>query len=108
MTTALDTLADAQMSNEQRSQSEVREFIANPPAKYFLYIKLLIPGHYRAEATTWMGDLLGAARLGSRYRSNMGDYRRAVTIRAVNGRTYVGTFFESAGDYARVRLAKTA
>lgn len=40
---------------------------------------------------------------GREWRSNMGDTRRAFTMRAVNGRTYRGTIY---GTYCRMRAAK--
>ena len=100
------------VSNEERSQLEVYEFVHNPPERYFLYIRMDTDpaGQWNRTgiATTWAGEKLGDVRAGHRYRSNMGDVRVPVRIRAINGRTYVGTFYQSSGDYARVRLAKGA
>jgi len=98
-----------QVSNEERSALEVFEFLNDPPIKYFLYIKEGNPAQAAplvGQATTWTGDRLGYGRFGRSSRSNMGDVRVPVTISAINGRTYVGTYFKSAGDYARIRLAK--
>ena len=104
-----DVPADVpQVSNEERSALEVFEFCTNPPDKYFLYIKplnTLCTGSV-GEARTWTGERLGSVVFGRVWRSNMGDRRVPVRISAINGRTYVGTFFTDAGDYARIRLAK--
>jgi len=98
-----------QVSNEDRSALEVFDFVNDPPRRYFLYIKEGNPAQAAplvGQATTWTGDRLGYVRFGRSWRSNMGDTRVPVTITAINGRVYVGTYFKSAGDYARVRLAK--
>jgi hypothetical protein len=94
------------MTNEERSLEEVSQFLANPPSKYFLYVKKtqIVAHSQEASAITWMGDILGHGTVGSPYRSNFGDTRRAVHIRAINGFCYEGIYFESSGDYARVRL----
>lgn len=89
------------LTNDERSQIEVFEFVNEPPSRYFLYIN-----EKDGMATTWMGENLGSVYFGSPFRSNMGDTRVPVTIRAINGRMYTGTYYKSAGDYARVRVAK--
>lgn len=105
-----DVPADARLTNEERSALELYDFCTDPPARYFLYIRMdddKGQGFYRQGiATTWMGDMLGRATFGPSWRSNFGDHRRAVRIRAVNGRTYVGTYYYDAGDYARVRAVR--
>lgn len=85
-------------SNAERSRAEVAAFMEEKPDKYFLYIK-----EGSKTATTWTGDKLGDVSFGRPYRSNMGDVRVPVTVRGINGIVYVGTYFKSAGDYARVR-----
>jgi len=93
----------ARISNEERSAIEVYEFVNNPPDRYFLYVN-----EAQRIATTWTGDKLGALFLGASWRDNFGGTRRSVTLHAINGRTYHGTYFKSSGDYARVKLAKGA
>jgi hypothetical protein len=90
------------MTNDEISAQEVREFKANPPDKYFLYVS-----EERRDAHTWTGEHLGVVTFGREYRDNFGGKRVPVRIRAINGRQYVGTYYKSAGDYARVRLAKS-
>lgn len=98
------------VSNEERSAVEVYEFAHNIPDKYFLYVKrdsAPYPGGKPGYgiATTWTGDKLGDVIFGTSFRSNFGDTRVPIRMRGINGRWYVGTYYESAGDYARVRLA---
>ena len=88
--------------NEIASSVEVYEFCASPPATYFLYVN-----EAQRVATTWTGDKLGDVWFGREYRDNFGGKRRSVSIKAVNGATYHGTYFKSAGDYARIRMART-
>lgn len=90
-----------QVNNELRSSVEVYEFVNNPPESYFLYIN-----EKTKEATTWTGQKLGSVFFGSVYRSNIGDKRINITVQAINGITYHGTFYKSAGDYARIKKAK--
>lgn len=84
--------------NWERSRAEVKAFKEEKPDKYFLYIK-----EADRTATTWMGHKLGDVTFGRPFRSNMGDVRVPITVRGVNGVTYVGTYYKSAGDYARIR-----
>ena len=89
-------------SNDELSAMEVYEFITDPPVKYFLYVDVK-----QSIVTTWTGDKLGDCWLGRKYRSNMGDTRQSIDIHAINGKHYAGTFFTSAGDYARVKVCKS-
>jgi len=88
-------------TNEERSAIEVYEFVHDPPVKYFLYID-----EPSRSATTWMGDVLGRVSFGQSYRSAFGDTRVPIWVDAINGLLYHGTYFKSAGDYARIKLAK--
>jgi hypothetical protein len=89
------------VSNEERSALEVFEFCQTPPDKYFLYIR-----EKDHTATTWTGDVLGQVSFGREWRDSFGGRRVPVTIRAINGLTYHGTYFKSAGDFARIRQSK--
>ena len=89
------------VTNEERSALEVFEFCQNPPDKYFLYIR-----EKDRTATTWTGDVLGQVSFGREWRDSFGGRRSPVTIRAINGLTYHGTYFKSSGDFARVRQSK--
>jgi len=89
------------VSNALRSRVEVEAFLRRPPEGYFLYVN-----EKAGTATTWTGDVLGEVSLGRAWRSNMGDLRVPVTVHAINGRTYHGTYYKGAGNYARVRASK--
>jgi hypothetical protein len=103
------------MTNEERSAIEVQEFCANPPDRYFAYVKLMpIPEGfhydsglgYRHKVTTWTGDILGNAILGPSYRDNFGGIRHSISVKAINGKEYYGTYYLSSGDYCRLRMRK--
>jgi hypothetical protein len=87
--------------NDLRSAVEVYEFCTDPPSNYMLYVN-----EARREATTWTGEKLGRVTFGREFRDNFGGKRVPVWIDAINGRTYHGTYYKSAGDYARVKLTK--
>lgn len=55
--------------------------------------------------TGWMGNVYGRLALGREYRGNFGDVRRSVSV-TINDREYYGTYFESAGDYCRLKPRK--
>lgn len=88
-------------ANDELGQVEVYEFVHDPPEKHMVYID-----EKRRIATTWPGDKLGDVTFGSSYRDNFGGTRQPVWIRAINGHQYQGTYFKSAGDYARIRRLK--
>lgn len=94
---------DAVITNDERSAIEVFEFVTNPPESCALYID-----EAKAIATTWTGDKLGTVTFGHAFTDNFGGRRVPVSIRAINGRNYSGTYYKSAGDYARVRMLKGA
>lgn len=87
-------------TNDELAQVELYDFIHDVPDKYFLYVS-----EKTNLATCFTGLELGKVSFGREWRDNFGGTRRAVTIKAVNGRRYVGTFFKSSGDFARIRLA---
>jgi len=100
------------VSNDERSAIERYEFVNDPPQKYFVYVRRVNcdgePNEksLRVQATTWTGDVLGIGLLGSSFRDNFGGKRYPIRFRAINGKTYAGTYYASAGDYARVRTVK--
>jgi hypothetical protein len=92
------------ITNEERSALEIFDFVRNVPECYFLYVD-----EKTSKATTWTGESLGTIVFGHEYKSpafNAWSVRVPVRIRAINGRTYSGTYYKSAGSYARVRLCK--
>lgn len=100
--------ADVRVANDELSQVEVYEFVIDPPDRYVAYVaKRDHPtGAVSYVLTTWTGDVLGKAQLGLVYVSNLGDTRRPIWVRAINGRTYYGTYYCGAGDYCRLKAHK--
>ena len=88
-------------TNEETSAAEVFEFVNDPPERYFLYIN-----EAKQTATTWTGERLGSVGFGNAFRDNFGGLRVPISVYAINGRTYHGTYYKSAGEYVRVKLAK--
>jgi hypothetical protein len=89
-------------TDAELSSFELFEFCRAKPDRYFLYISEPI-----GLATTWTGEKLGRVTFGRAYRDNFGGTRVPVWVKAVNGCSYFGTHFKSAGDYARVRKVKS-
>ncbi|MBB4398721.1 hypothetical protein [Bradyrhizobium sp. ERR14] len=86
------------VTNEERSALEIFEFLRDKPESYFLYIS-----RDKGLATTWTGDELGRVVFGRTYRDNFGGERVAITVHAISGDTYHGTYYKSSGDYARIK-----
>jgi hypothetical protein len=93
--------------NHQTSAREVAAFVSDPPARYFAYVKADLSGMRQHKLTTWTGDFLGDLEMGHPWRDNLGSVRVPVRVRAINGRTYYGTYFKSAGDYCRLKVCKS-
>jgi len=95
-------------TNEERSQAEIFEFLHDPPKEYFCYIVRDKTDPNIWVACNWPGASLseGRAVLGQVYRSNLGDKRRPVWFRGINGVAYAGIFYCGAGNYARVKAVK--
>ena len=95
-----DHIKPSDVTNEQRSAVEVYEFVKTPPQRYLVYVKLA-----ENRVTTWMGEELGTiTEYTALYRSSFGDTRRNIWIDGINGKKYFGTYYESAGDYARIKI----
>jgi hypothetical protein len=91
------------LTNKDRSNIEVYEWLKNPPQSYFVYIS-----EKEWDVVTWTGQKLGKVWMGSSYKSNFGDMRRSIDVIGTNGVKYYGTYFCSAGDYARIKAYKKA
>lgn len=89
------------MSNEQRGKLEQFEFYAEMPDRYFGYVN-----EKEKTFTTWTGDYLGRVVFGREFRDNFGGRRVSIDVHCLNGTRYFGTYYKSAGDYARIRKAK--
>jgi hypothetical protein len=86
-------------TNEERAACEVYEFLRDKPDKYFCYVN-----EERNEVTTWTGVKLGTVSFGYPYRDNFGGERTPVTVRAINGVRYHGTYYHGmSGNYARLK-----
>lgn len=109
MITTTDTQSDVDKRNAETSRKEVEAFKTEKPEKYFCYIRAKETRYGASgEATTWTGDKLGDVQFGVTWRDNFGGQRVSLRVYAINGCTYSGTFFISAGDYARLKKVKTA
>lgn len=100
------------VTNEEISAMEVYQFCKDIPDKYFCYVSYA-PKNYtplylmNMKITTWTGEILGKGQFTSRlFTSNFGDKRITFSVKGINGQWYCGTFYYSAGDYGRMRLAK--
>jgi len=91
-----------QVTNELKTMIEVWEFMHDTPQKEFIYIS-----EDKKQATTWTGAKLGNVSFGYPYYDNFGGKRIPITVYGINGAKYHGTYFKSAGDYARITPFKT-
>lgn len=98
------------VDNDMRSRVELFEWYAKPPHQYFAYVK---EGTQRGgngwhdggtpdTLTNWMGEPLGRITRGRTWRDNLGGKRVAIWVDGTNGRQYWGTYYTSAGTYARI------
>jgi hypothetical protein len=105
------------ITNDQLNAAEVAAFMAEKPSPYFAYWNArgrwslpgvspeLVPGD---TITTWMGDkLAGITWTGNPFGSSFGDRRQNFRAKGINGATYSGTAYLSAGDYVRMRAVKS-
>lgn len=95
------------LTNEQRAELELIDWLTDPPARYSAYTKSDRFGITGAEITNFTGRKL--ARIdwrGSVYFSNFGDRRCNFGCTGTNGITYTGTAYIDAGDYVRIRAIK--
>jgi hypothetical protein len=94
--------------NAATSAAEVAAFMTDTPGPYFAYAGVGMDGLQRGtKITTWTGDTLATVeRAGFVFRSGFGDARQNFRARGINGATYSGTAFLSAGDYVRMRPVK--
>lgn len=104
-----------ELTNEQRSAAEVAAFIAEKPDRYFAYHNAKQSGfdpvlrlHRGDRITTWTGEGLGTVKWsGDPFRDNFDGIRQNFRALGINGITYSGTAYLSAGDYVRMREVKS-
>lgn len=102
-------VADVEAHNRATEEREIAS-LKEHPERAFLYVKAHRPlqpfEHGTADITTWPGTVLTTASLGPRASAGrLHSYRRAVTC-MLFGCKYVGWYFESSGNYCRLRRAK--
>ena len=102
--------------NREQEQAEIA-MLKTHPDRAFLYVKekLLSPSSWdmaqnseRIAVTTWLGTAVSDhCWIGPRRAMGFGfhSYRRAISAR-IFGVTYHGWYFESTGNYCRLRKAK--
>jgi hypothetical protein len=93
------------LSNDETAALELHEFERDAPEHVFCYVTRK-PGE-AWQCRTFAGGSYGTVAVGYAYRVP-GFYgrpstRRSVTLNAINGWVYFGTFYESSGDYARLK-----
>lgn len=101
------------LTNDQRSAAEVAAFQADKPGPYFAYWtargRWKRPGVEPAliagdTITTWTGDMLATITwTGDPFYSSFSDRRQNFRAEGINGATYSGTAYLTAGDYVRMR-----
>jgi hypothetical protein len=105
------------MTNDERSALEVEAFKTDKPGPYFAYWNTrgrwakpgvspeLIAGD---TITTWTGDELATMTwTGDPFYSSFSDRRQNFRAKGINGVTYSGTAYLTAGDYVRMRPVKS-
>lgn len=100
-----------EFTNEQRAELETLDFLADEPAAVFQYVKLDAQGQ-PDSVTGWTGQKIGRVSYFSRVYQSPGfgrnSERQNIRVCAINGRTYSGVYYKSAGDYCRLKLCKSA
>jgi hypothetical protein len=111
--------SDVDAHNREQEQAEI-EWLKTGPERVFLYVKhgplsasqwdswALPDGGKRIAITTWPGTSVAThVYIGPRRNIGFGwhSYRRAVSCR-IFGVLYHGWYFESSGNYCRLRKAK--
>lgn len=112
-------IADAEAYNKQLEQIEIAQLMTHPD-RLFLYVKMPDRTQYEidnritplsgAQITTWLGTVVSEKCSVGTYYSCPGFYGQCSKRRPVNctifGVKYYGTYFESSGNYCRLRRAK--
>jgi len=117
-----EPIADVETHN-QKLEREQLEALKAHPEHVFLYVKVTTEGYdndpsvraafrkslIHCAVTTWMGTVLDPhAWLGERkeiYGFGFGGYKRALSCQ-IFGVLYHGWYYESSGDYCRLKRAK--
>lgn len=118
----VDLHAQVDACNKETEAKEIA-WLKTGPDKVFLYVKMppnthpnLAVRHFNPDEnctpriTTWVGTSIASqVEIGPRkligFQGHSGSYRRSVSC-YIFGRRYTGWYFESSGDYCRLKLAK--
>lgn len=92
--------------NKQLEKEEL-EWLKTGPQRIFVYVKEI--DHGRALITTWLGTVIGNAMLGPKREfpcfGPFPSIRRSVEV-CIFGMWYHGWYFQSSGNYCRLKRAK--
>lgn len=100
-------ISDVNAHNRELERAEI-EHMRTHPERLFLYVDNLPGSPYPKSITTWLGTRVDeSADFGRRVNVGFGfhTYRRSVDC-VIFGCRYVGWYFESSGQYCRLRKAK--
>src|SRR3954468_22682409 len=103
--TQAQEVSDVDARNCQTELRQIRQLKEEHPKRLFLYVK---NGQTGYEITTWPGTVVSSSvRMGDRSYTGFGHntYRRSVRC-VIFGVRYTGWYFESSGDYCRLKRAK--
>lgn len=97
------------MSDYLFTDAEI-EWLRTAPANVFLYVTTRTSDLHLWHVTTWLGtDIATEVLIGGKCHTGgiagRNSFKRSVDCR-IFGVRYVGWFYESAGDYCRLRKAK--
>lgn len=94
------------VGNEIRSKMELYRFYTNPPERLFCYLN----SEVSPEVTTFTGDKLGSVTYWNPYEcpafGGFPSKRVAIRVRGINGVHYAGTYYQSSGNYCRLKRTK--
>lgn len=89
---------EARISNDEIAAIELYDWLIHAPAKDFVYVD-----EEKGVITNWTGRVLGRFTVGKRWVDNFGGRRVSLFINGNNECGYSGTYFPSAGTYARIK-----
>ena len=105
-------VTDVDAYNQALESAEIERIKSDKPDHLFLYVKALESQPHasqRADVTTFLGTRLNnqTVILGPRvhFGFNRWTYKRSLSVR-IFGVLYHGWYFESSGDYCRLKKAK--
>lgn len=98
--------SETETHNQQLERVQIEE-LKTGPDRLFLYVKAT--DYNTASITTWPGTLVGVADMGPKRKfpcfGPFPSVRRSISVR-IFGTLYHGWYYESSGDYCRLKKAK--